>query len=57
MGIAPTETVFIDDNADNIAAAREYGMEVVHFRENPWEALRHLDAILERRGTPTPHRS
>jgi epoxide hydrolase-like predicted phosphatase len=57
MGIKPTETIFIDDNADNVAAARDYGMEVVHFRENPWEAMRHLDAILERRGTPTPHRS
>ena len=57
MNVKPTETVFIDDNADNIAAARAMGMEVVHFRENPWEAMRHLDSILERRGTPTPHRS
>jgi putative hydrolase of the HAD superfamily len=50
MGVKPTETVFIDDNADNIAAARAYGMEVVHFGVNPWEALRQLEAILERRG-------
>jgi epoxide hydrolase-like predicted phosphatase len=53
MGIAPTEAVFIDDNADNVAAARAYGMEAVHFKENPWEAMRHLDAILERRGVRT----
>lgn len=51
MGIAPDEAVFVDDNADNIAAAREYGMEVVHFGEEPWVALSELDAILERRGT------
>ena len=51
MGIAPDEAVFVDDNADNIAAAREYGMEVVHFGEEPWVALGELDAILERRGT------
>jgi epoxide hydrolase-like predicted phosphatase len=50
MGITPKEAVFVDDNADNVAAARAYGMEAVHFQENPWEALRHLDAILDRRG-------
>jgi putative hydrolase of the HAD superfamily len=58
MGVKPTETVFVDDNADNIAAARTYGMEVVHFGDNPWEALRQLDAILERRGVKgQSHRS
>src|SRR3954464_13120731 len=31
LGVAPEETVFVDDNADNIAAAREFGMVVVHF--------------------------
>jgi len=50
MAIAPTEAVFVDDNADNITAAREFGMEAVHFREDPWAALAELDAILERRG-------
>ena len=50
MGITPQEAVFVDDNADNVAAARAYGMEAVHFQVNPWEALRHLDAILDRRG-------
>ena len=57
MGIAPTEAVFVDDNADNVAAARAYGMEAVHFQENPWEAMRHLDAILDRRVfAARPHR-
>ena len=50
MAIAPTEAIFIDDNADNVTAAREFGMEAVHFREDPWAALAELDAILERRG-------
>ncbi len=56
MGIVPTEAVFIDDNAANINAARAYGMQVVHFGINPWEALRHLDAILDRMGTTRGHR-
>ena len=46
MGIVPTEAVFIDDNADNVAAARAYGMQAVHFGENPWDAIAELDAIL-----------
>jgi epoxide hydrolase-like predicted phosphatase len=51
MKITPQEAVFVDDNADNVAAARAFGMETVHFREDPWAALAELDAILERRGT------
>jgi epoxide hydrolase-like predicted phosphatase len=57
MGIVPAEAVFIDDNVDNIDAARAYGMQVVHFGVNPWEALRHLDAILHRMGTKRGHRT
>ena len=38
-------------NAENIAAARELGMETVHFGENPFVAVAELDAILDRRGT------
>lgn len=53
MGITPTEAVFVDDNADNVAAARAYGMEAVHFQEDPWAAIAELDAILERRGVTT----
>ena len=50
MGIEPDEAVFVDDNLDNVEAARAYGMEAVHFGENPWDALAEIDAILERRG-------
>jgi epoxide hydrolase-like predicted phosphatase len=49
LGITPGDAVFVDDNADNIAAAREFGMEAVHFVE-PWSALAELDEVLERRG-------
>jgi putative hydrolase of the HAD superfamily len=52
LRVTPEETIFVDDNADNIAAASAYGMEVVHFVE-PWEALSTLDAILRRRGVKT----
>jgi putative hydrolase of the HAD superfamily len=45
MGIEPGEAVFVDDNLDNVEAARAYGMEAVHF-ENPWDALAEIDAIL-----------
>ena len=49
LGIAPGDAVFVDDNADNISAARNFGMEAVHFVE-PWKALAELDEVLERRG-------
>ncbi|MFM7225836.1 MAG: HAD family hydrolase [Actinomycetota bacterium] len=49
LGVAPTETIFVDDNAENIAAARAVGMEAVHFLE-PRSALAEIDAILTRRG-------
>ena len=50
MAITPTEAVFVDDNADNVEAARAFGMEAVHFREDPWAAMAELEAVLERRG-------
>jgi putative hydrolase of the HAD superfamily len=54
LGIEPGEAVFVDDNADNVKAAAEYGMEIVHFVE-PEAALAELEAILSRQGTtPTP---
>lgn len=46
LAIEPQHAVFVDDNADNVAAAREFGMHAVHFREDPWEALAELEAIL-----------
>ena len=51
MGIEPAEVIFVDDNLDNVEAARAYGMEAVHFGENPWDAIAEIDAILSRRGT------
>ena len=48
MGVDPGDTIFIDDNADNIAAARGFGMHTVHFGEDPWAALEQLDALLDR---------
>jgi epoxide hydrolase-like predicted phosphatase len=53
MGIEPTEAVFVDDNLDNVDAARAYGMEAVHFGEDPWDALAGIDAILATRGVTT----
>jgi putative hydrolase of the HAD superfamily len=50
MAIEPAEAVFIDDNYDNVMAAREFGMEAVQFGENPWAAITAIDEILERRG-------
>jgi len=50
LGIEPSSAVFVDDNADNCAAARALGMETVHFGEHPGTALAELDAILTRRG-------
>jgi epoxide hydrolase-like predicted phosphatase len=53
LEISPGEAIFVDDNADNIAAAREYGMEVVHFVD-PRDAIAEIDAILARRGVANP---
>jgi putative hydrolase of the HAD superfamily len=53
LAIRPEQAVFVDDNVDNVAAAQAFGMEVVHFGDDPWRALEQLDAILERRGIGT----
>jgi putative hydrolase of the HAD superfamily len=50
LGVEPVEAVFVDDNADNVAAARALGMETVHFGDDPRVALAELDAVLQRRG-------
>jgi putative hydrolase of the HAD superfamily len=50
LGVQPAAAVFVDDNADNCAAARALGMETVHFGEHPGTALAELHAILDRRG-------
>jgi FMN phosphatase YigB (HAD superfamily) len=43
--------VFVDDNRDNVEAARAIGIEAIHFGDEPLPAITELDAILERRGT------
>jgi putative hydrolase of the HAD superfamily len=50
LEVEPTEAVFVDDNIDNVEAARALGMETVHFGDDPRVALAELDAILTRRG-------
>jgi putative hydrolase of the HAD superfamily len=52
IGVAPEATVFLDDNHDNIAAARALGMETVTVDEDPVAAVTELESILARRGTP-----
>jgi epoxide hydrolase-like predicted phosphatase len=51
IGAEPTATVFLDDNAENVAAATELGIECVLVTLDPLETVVALDAILERRGT------
>ena len=51
LGVAPTASVFLDDNVDNVAAARALGMETVHVGDNPFVAIAELDTILARRAT------
>jgi putative hydrolase of the HAD superfamily len=51
LAVEPSSAVFVDDNLDNVAAARAVGMEAVHFDDDPLAAISELDAILERRGT------
>ncbi len=55
LDVTPEASVFIDDNAENVAAARALGMETVHFGEDPFVAVAELDEILDRRGV-TPRR-
>ena len=47
MGIRPDDAIFVDDNPDNVAAARKLGMHAVHFKEDPWAALEALDTLLD----------
>ena len=54
LGVTADASVFVDDNTENVAAARRLGMEVVLFGDDPWAALAELDAILHRRGALTP---
>jgi putative hydrolase of the HAD superfamily len=51
LGVPPEASVFVDDNRDNVEAARAVGIEAVHFGDEPLSAISELDAILDRRGT------
>jgi putative hydrolase of the HAD superfamily len=51
VGVTPDAAVFLDDNHDNVAAARALGMETVQVGDDPFAAVAELDAILDRRGT------
>ncbi len=46
LQIDPGDAVFIDDNLDNIAGARDYGLNAVHFGEDPWAVLAELEQVL-----------
>jgi putative hydrolase of the HAD superfamily len=51
LGVAPTASVFVDDNRDNVEAARAVGIEAVQFGDEPLAPISELEAILDRRGT------
>ncbi|MEX2255769.1 MAG: HAD family phosphatase [Acidimicrobiia bacterium] len=52
-GVTPTAAVFLDDNRDNVAAARALGIETVHVGPDSLAAITELHSILERRGVTT----
>jgi epoxide hydrolase-like predicted phosphatase len=52
-GVATEDSVFLDDNRDNVAAARALGIETVHVGTDPIAVITELGAILERRGVRT----
>ena len=45
LGMHPSESVFLDDFPENIEAAREVGMQVIHFIQ-PEQALKELKRLL-----------
>lgn len=51
LGVEPADAMFLDDNADNVAAADALGIETVLVGADPLAAIRDLDAILDGRGT------
>ncbi len=48
LGMAPEETVFIDDFPVNVEAARQVGLHAIHFR-GPEQALQELEVLVDRR--------
>jgi epoxide hydrolase-like predicted phosphatase len=53
-GVRPEDAVFLDDNRDNVAAARALGIETVHVGPDPRVTIAELQAILDRRGVVRP---
>lgn len=49
----PAASIFLDDNTDNVAAARALGIETVHVGHDPLEVVESLQSILDRRGVRT----
>ncbi len=49
LGTPADACVFLDDNTDNVKAARAVGMEAVLVGEDPFAAVAELDEILTRR--------
>jgi epoxide hydrolase-like predicted phosphatase len=52
-GFTPETSVFLDDNADNVAAARALGIETVRVGRDPIATVAELRSILDRRGVKT----
>jgi epoxide hydrolase-like predicted phosphatase len=50
VGVEPVATLFLDDNVENVAAARELGIESLLVPPDPVATITALDAVLERRG-------
>lgn len=59
LGVSPSQAVFIDDNKDNIRAAREVGMHAIHFRDglNVQDALARLGIDLPDSETYDPNQT
>jgi FMN phosphatase YigB (HAD superfamily) len=47
LGITPAQAVFVDDNAENVAAARALGIHGIPFGSTA-QAIAALDALLSR---------
>jgi epoxide hydrolase-like predicted phosphatase len=51
-GLRPSECLFVDDNEQNVQAARELGMTAVHFHSNE-QAIPEVRAALDGAGDPS----
>ncbi len=46
LNMQPNETIFVDDNAENVEAARRVGMHAVHFKDAR-QAIREIEIVLK----------